>query len=214
MRQHSISNSLLNVALVLAESAITIVLRVDPKLRQAMYPLAKKNTIVSIRSYLPHVQFYATFTARGILLDSTISKENAEADVVINAFSHQLISSLFSNDVKQVHKLTMRGNTETVTQLRQFLTQLGFASLFKGVIETVKGNKNSKGKEPNVEQRKEADYKAKVQEQQLQITTLSVRNRELEVSIKQEQSKLKTTLIALVVASIVAVVSVIGWMFT
>nr|WP_241878252.1 hypothetical protein [Psychrobacter sp. PraFG1]UNK04698.1 hypothetical protein MN210_10795 [Psychrobacter sp. PraFG1] len=43
MSQNSISNSLLNVVLVLAESAITLVLRFDPNLRKAVYPLAQKT---------------------------------------------------------------------------------------------------------------------------------------------------------------------------
>ncbi|WP_296403723.1 hypothetical protein [Psychrobacter sp.] len=209
MSQNSISSSLLNVVLVFAESAITFVLRFDPNLRKAVYPLAQKNAVVCIRSYLPHTQFYATFTNRGILLDSQLSQETTEPDVVVNAYSHQLINSLISNDVTQINKITMRGDTETVSEVRNFFTQLGVASLFQGIIKTVKGkNKDNQGTSNNDAK---PDYKVRIEEQQQQLNALSMRNRELEISLKEAHSKQKTTLIALIVASLIAIAAVIGW---
>ena len=210
MSQNSISNSLLNIVLVFAESAITLVLRFDANLRKAVYPLAQKNTVVCVRSYLPHTQFYATFTNKGILLDSELPPSTTEPDVVINAYSHQLINSLVSNDVTQINKITMRGGTETVSEVRNFLSQLGVASLFQGIIKTVKG----KGKETTEEAKEQnkPDYKARIEEQQQQLNVLSMRNRELEISLKEAHSKQKTTLTALIVASLIAIASVIGWL--
>ncbi|AWT49371.1 hypothetical protein DLE54_07520 [Psychrobacter sp. YP14] len=212
MSQNSISNSLLNVVLVLAESAITLVLRFDPNLRKAVYPLAQKNTVVCVRSYLPHTQFYATFTTKGVLLDSNLPASVSELDVVINAYSHQLINSFISNDATQINKLTMRGGTETVTEVRHFLLQLGVASLFQGIIKTVKGKDKGRGKKHDGDNANKPDYKARIEEQQQQLNILSMRNRELEVSLKEAHSKQKTTLIALIVASLIAVASVIGWL--
>lgn len=210
MSQNSISNSLLNIVLVFAESAITLVLRFDANLRKAVYPLAQKNTVVCVRSYLPHTQFYATFTNKGILLDSELPPSTTEPDVVINAYSHQLINSLISNDVTQINKITMRGGTETVSEVRNFLSQLGVASLFQGIIKTVKG----KGKEATEEAKEQnkPDYKARIEEQQQQLNVLSMRNRELEISLKEAHSKQKTTMIALIVASLIAIAAVIGWL--
>ncbi|WP_296201997.1 hypothetical protein [Psychrobacter sp. UBA3962] len=210
MSQNSISNSLLNIVLVFAESAITLVLRFDANLRKAVYPLAQKNTVVCVRSYLPHTQFYATFTNKGILLDSELPPSTTEPDVVINAYSHQLINSLVSNDVTQINKITMRGGTETVSEVRNFLSQLGVASLFQGIIKTVKG----KGKETTEEAKEQnkPDYKARIEEQQQQLNVLSMRNRELEISLKEAHSKQKTTMIALIVASLIAIAAVIGWL--
>ncbi|WP_019672655.1 hypothetical protein [Psychrobacter lutiphocae] len=208
MSQNSISNSLLNVVLVLAESAITLVLRFDPNLRKAAYPLAKKNTVVCVRTYIPHTQFYATFTNKGVLLDSQLPNKVTEPDVVINTYSHSLISALISNDATQVSKITMRGATDTVNETRHFLVQLGVASLFQGVIKTVKGKSKDK---KETEQADKPDYKARIQEQQQQLNALSTRNRELEVSLKEIQSKQKVTLTAFIIATLIAVISVIGW---
>lgn len=208
MSQNSISNSLLNVVLVFAESAITLVLRFDANLRKAVYPLAQKNTVVCVRSYLPHTQFYATFTNKGILLDSELPHSATEPDVVINAYSHQLINSLVSNDVTQINKITMRGGTETVNEVRNFLSQLGVASLFQGIIKTVKGKGKEKAEEAKEENK--PDYKARIEEQQQQLNALSMRNRELEISLKEAHSKQKTTMIALIVASLIAIAAVIG----
>lgn len=211
MSQNPISNSLLNVVLVLIESTITLVLRFDPNLRRAVYPLAQKNTVVCVRSYLPHTQVYATFTNKGILLDTEIPFYNKEVDVVINAYSHQLINCLFSNDPTQVNKLTMRGSADTVAEVRSFLVQLGVASLFQGIIKTFKGkDKNTTHKQTGDSEDK-ANYKARIEEQQQQLNTLSKRNRELEVSLKEAQSKQKATLIALVIAVLIAITAIIGW---
>lgn len=209
MSQNSISNSLLNIVLVFAESAITLVLRFDSNLRKAVYPLAKKNVVVCVRSYLPHTEFYATFTNKGILLDSHLPQSVTEPDVVINAYAHQLINSLLSNDVTQINKITMRGATETVTEVRNFLSQLGVASLFQGIIKTFKG-KDKHDKQTSKEDNK-PDYKARIEEQQQQLNTLSMRNRELEISLKEAHSKQKITLIGLIVASLIAIAAVIGW---
>ena len=209
MSQNSISNSLLNVVLVFAVSAITLVLRLDANLRKAVYPLAQKSTVVCVRSYLPHTQFYATFTNKGILLDSELPHSATEPDVVINAYSHQLINSLVSNDVTQINKITMRGGTETVNEVRNFLSQLGVASLFQGIIKTVKGKDKEKAEEAKEENK--PDYKARIEEQQQQLNALSMRNRELEISLKEAHSKQKTTMIALIVASLIAIAAVIGW---
>ena len=55
------------------------------------------------------------------------------------------------------------------------------------------------------------DYKARIEEQQQQLNALSMRNRELEISLKEAHSKQKTTMIALIVASLIAIAAVIGW---
>ncbi len=211
MNQHSISQSLLSVALIFAESVITLVLRFDANLRQTVYPLAKNNTVVCIRTYLPHLQFYATFSSKGVLLDSDLPPSHQQADVIINTYTHQLLNAVVSNDILQINKITMRGADDKVAEVRLFLMQLGLVSLFQGIIRTVKGKKDdgdSKDKHPT----ELADYKARIEEQQQQINALSIRNRELEVSIKEQQNKLKMTLIALGVAVLIAIAALIAWL--
>lgn len=207
MSQHMISNSLINVILVLAESVITLVLRFNPSLRKAMYPLAKKNVIVCIRSYLPHTEVFATFTTKGILLDTELPDNTHQVDVVINAYSHQLINTLIGSDPTQINKLTIRGESENVAEIRHFLVQLGVASLFQSIIRSVKG----KDKEHHAESENKPDYKARIEEQQEQLNVLSMRNRELEISLKEAESKQKLMLISLIVASLIAVAAVVGW---
>src|SRR5699024_9020610 len=136
MCQNSISKTLINVVLTLKETAITIVLRLGMNLDKAVYVQSQNNTELCVRSYLTHTQFYATLTNKVILIDSELPHSANEPDVVINAYSHQLINSLVSNDVTQINKITMRGGTETVNEVRNFLSQLGVASLFQGIIKT------------------------------------------------------------------------------
>ncbi|WP_230660082.1 hypothetical protein [Psychrobacter sp. I-STPA10] len=214
MDQHSISQSLLNVVLVFAESALTLVLRFDPKLRQAAYPLAKNTTLVCVRTYLPHTQLYATFTTKGILLDSELPVGRDEPDVVINAYSTQLINAIISNNSKQVEKLAMRGATETVGQLRGFLMQLGVASLIQGLLKHFKRNKaQSDATDKATSVAKTTDmYEKRVKEQQQQINMLTIKNRQLEVTQKELESKQKVLTIALVIFVLTTIAAVIGWL--
>ncbi len=209
MSQSSLSQSLLNAILVLAESAMTMVLRFDPSLRKTVYPLAKQETLVIVRTYLPHTQVYATFTTKGVLLDSKPFDPTREPDVVINTYTHQFAQAIISNDVRQIDKITMRGDAETVAQVRAFLTRLGVASLFQGILQTVKGKtKKDDGKDSDTT-KAEPNYRMQVAEQQKQLNALTIRNRELEISLKEAKSKQKTIVIALIVASLVAVLAVI-----
>ena len=75
------------------------------------------------------------------------------------------------------------------------------------------GRFKGKGKEKAEEAKEEnkPDYKARIEEQQQQLNALSMRNRELEISLKEAHSKQKTTMIALIVASLIAIAAVIGW---
>lgn len=213
MNQHSISQSLLNVVLVFVESALTLVLRFDSKLRQAAYPLAKNTTVVCVRTYLPHTQFYATFTTKGILLDSELPIGRQEPDVVINAYSTQLVSAVVSNNISQVEKLAMRGASETVEQVRGFLMQLGVASLIQGLLKNLKRSKSDSSTEKkSATVTKTADmYEKRVKEQQQQINALMIKNRQLEVAQKELESKQKVLTIALVIFVLSTIVSVIGW---
>ena len=209
MSQSSLSQSLLNAILVLAESAMTMVLRFDPSLRKTVYPLAKQETLVIVRTYLPHTQVYATFTTKGVLLDSKPFDPTREPDVVINTYTHQFAQAIISNDARQIDKITMRGDAETVAQVRAFLTRLGVASLFQGILQTVKGKtKKDDGKDSDTT-KAEPNYRMQVAEQQKQLNALTIRNRELEISLKEAKSKQKTIVIALIVASLVAVLAVI-----
>ena len=208
MSQSSLSQSLLNAILVLAESAMTMVLRFDPSLRKTVYPLAKQETLVIVRTYLPHTQVYATFTTKGVLLDSKPFDPTREPDVVINTYTHQFAQAIISNDVRQIDKITMRGDAETVAQVRAFLTRLGVASLYQGILKTVKGKtKKDDGKDSDTT-KAEPNYRMQVAEQQKQLNALTIRNRELEISLKEAKVS-KNHVIALIVASLVAVLGVI-----
>lgn len=214
MDQNSISQSLLNVVLVFIESALTLVLRFDPKLRQAAYPLAKNTTVVCIRTYLPHTQLYATFTTKGVLLDSQLPTGRQEPDVVINAYSTQLINAVISNNSKQVEKLAMRGANETVEQVQAFLMQLGVASLIQSLLKNFKSNKSeSSDTESHAPVAKTTDmYQKRVAEQQQQINVLTIKNRQLEMAQKELENKQKILMGALAIFVILSIIATIGWL--
>ncbi len=210
MKRSTLSHSLLNIILVFIESALTLLLRLDPELRKAAYPLAKQGTVVALRLYLPHVEVFATFSTKGVLLDAELPVGRSEPDVVINAYSIQVINAITTHDRETTEKLQMRGESVQVQLVKQFIMQLGLGSLIQGLIRKIKGGKG-KTKPSDAEMAEKKDhYKERIKEQQTQINTLTIKNRELETTVKELQSKQKTFMIVTVVALVVAVVSIIA----
>lgn len=209
MKRSTLSHSFLNIVLVFIESALTLLLRLDPELRKAAYPLAKQSTVVCLRLYLPHVEVFATFSYKGVLLDAKLPADRSEPDVIINAYSIQLLNAMTTHDTETTEKLQMRGDSTQVQLVKQFIMQLGFGSLIQSVIRKIKGD-NSKSKSSDAEVKAKNDhYKLRISEQQTQINTLTVKNRELETTVKELLSKQKTFKIFSIIATICAVISII-----
>ena len=206
MKRSTLSHSFLNIILVFIESALTLLLRLDPELRKAAYPLAKQGTVVALRLYLPHVEVFATFSTKGVLLDAQLPIGRSEPDVVINAYSLQVINAITTHDSETTEKLQMRGETVQVQLVKQFIMQLGLGGLIQGIIKKIKGGK-SKPKPTDAEMaEKKEHYKVRIKEQQTQINTLTIKNRELETTVKELQSKQKT----LMIVTIAALVFMVG----
>ncbi len=208
MKRSTLSHSFINIVLVFIESALTLLLRLDPELRKAAYPLAKQGTVVCLRLYLPHVQIFATFSHKGVLLDANLPADRNEPDVIINAYSIQVINALATHDSEATDKLQMRGEALQVQLVKQFIMQLGLGSVIQGLIRKIKGHSGkSKPSHDELEKRKE-NYKLRISEQQTQINSLTIKNRELETTVKELQSKQKVFMIIAIVAVITAIISI------
>ena len=210
MKRSTLSHSFLNIILVFIESALTLLLRLDPELRKAAYPLAKQETVVALRLYLPHVEVFATFTTKGVLLDDSLPIGRSEPDVIINAYSVQVINAIITHDTESTEKLQMRGESVQVQLVKQFIMQLGFGSLIQGLIKKIKGGKGkTKPTEAEMAEKKES-YKLRIKEQQTQINTLTIKNRELETTVKELQSKQKTFIITAIIFAVIAIAAIIA----
>lgn len=206
MKRSTLSHSLLNIILVFIESALTLLLRLDPELRKAAYPLAKQGTVVALRLYLPHVEVFATFSTKGVLLDAELPIGRSEPDVIINAYSVQIINAISTHDSEATEKLQMRGESVQVQLVKQFIMQLGVGNLIRGVIQKFKGGKDKSHPTDAEMADKKESYQLRIKEQQTQINTLTIKNRELETTLKELQSKQKT----LMVVTVIAIVAMIG----
>ena len=210
MKRSTLSHSFLNIILVFIESALTLLLRLDPELRKAAYPLAKQETVVALRLYLPHVEVFATFTTKGVLLDDRLPIGRSEPDVIINAYSIQVLNAIITHDTESTEKLQMRGAAMQVQLVKQFIMQLGFGSLIQGLIKKIKGGKGkTKPTEAEMAEKKES-YKLRIKEQQTQINTLTIKNRELETTVKELQSKQKTFIIIAIIFAVIAIAAIIA----
>lgn len=210
MKRSTLSHSLLNIILVFIESALTLLLRLDPELRKAAYPLAKQGTVVALRLYLPHVEVFATFSTKGVLLDAELPIGRSEPDVVINAYSVQIINAISTHDSEATEKLQMRGESVQVQLVKQFIMQLGVGNLIRGVIQKFKGGKDKSHPTDAEMADKKESYQLRIKEQQTQINTLTIKNRELETTLKELQSKQKTLMIVTVIAIVAMIGSIIA----
>lgn len=203
-----ISRGVLNVLLVFIESAITLILRFSPKLRQLAYPLAQKNTVVCLRTYLPHTQIYATFDYRGLLLDDEPPLDKPVADITINAYSFQLINALTKHSPDAIDALQIRGASQDVEHLKAFLLQLGVGGFIQEMIYKVKG-KPTPTPTPQERTDKIKELKATIAEQSLKIDSLQTHNQRLNTQLAEAASKQKSTFIGFIIASLVAVIAII-----
>ena len=87
--------------------------------------------------------------------------------------------------------------------------QLGLGSLIQGLIKKIKGGKGkTKPTEAEMADKKDS-YKLRIKEQQTQINTLTIKNRELEITVKELQSKQKTLIIVTVAALVIMIAAII-----
>lgn len=203
----TISRGFLNVLLVFLESAITLALRFDPKLRELAYPLASSDKVVCIRTYLPHTQIYATFGYRGVLLDDRLPVNRANADITINAYSFQLLGLLTNHNPASVDGLQIRGDSQDIAHLKAFLVRLGVGGVIQTLLEKIKGKQHKPTEEER--QQKQENYKAKIAEQEKIIDSLTITNDRLNTSLIELQSKQKSTQTALIAACVVALVAIV-----
>lgn len=210
--QSALSSSLLNVFLVLIEATLTLILRFDANLRRAIYPLVKAETVVCIRTYLPHTEIYASFGYKGILLDQNLPPHVQAADITINAYTHEIIMALVGHNQDKIDALQMRGKHHEIALLRDFLGQLGVAGLFGSLLAKIRPTPPS----PEQTQQKQAQQSTKIaeleqalSEQTKQTEQLTSQNRKLATQVAELQSKQKTTRIALIVVSLIALLAIV-----
>ncbi|MDO4441022.1 MAG: hypothetical protein Q4B81_02450 [Moraxella sp.] len=205
-----ISHGVLNVLLVFLESAITLMLRFNPKLRQLAYPLAQDEVLVSIRTYLPHVQIYATFNHHGVLLDSELPAHKEVADIAVNAYSFQLANTLTNHSTQTVDKLQMRGDAAQVAQFKEFLVQLGIGGVIDHLLR-----KTKKADKPTAEQKAEklGELKTKIAEQSQKISDLTTQNARLTAQLGEAKTKQKSTFTGFIIASLIAIAALVSHFF-
>lgn len=210
--QSTLSSSLLNVFLVLIEATLTLVLRFDAKLRRAIYPLVKAETVVCIRTYLPHTEVYASFSYKGILLDQSLPANRQAADITINAYTHELVMALVGHNQEKIDSLQMRGNSDEIALLRDFLGQLGVAGLFQSLIAKIRPapqTAEQKAEKQLKQSEKIAQLELALNEQTQKAEQLTSENRKLRTQVDELAGKQKATVIALIIATVIALIAII-----
>lgn len=208
----SLTHSLLNILLVLIESALALVLRLDSKLRRVAYPLVKNETIVLIRTYLPHTQIYASFTQKGILLDDKLPR-GQEPDVIINAYTHELVMALAGHSSDKVDSLQMRGEHGAILEVRQFLLELGVGGIFGSLFGRFgKRHDDSTIDKATQKENKLTELKEQLHQKTQECEQLFSENKRLSTELAEAQGKQNALKIALIIMSLIAFVAIVAHM--
>lgn len=162
---------LLIVILVIMESILSIALRLDKGLRQRIYPLVQDNMVWCIRTYLPHVMIYASFTQNGILLDSKQPEDVGEPDVIISGSLMAVVRAVLSTSEQNVRKLQFRGDDDKVLLSQECLNSLGMQRVLANVMKSV--NQFNTPEQAHSQKTELVSYKKQVEEQQTAIDNLS-----------------------------------------
>lgn len=202
------THSLLNVLLVLIESSLSFALRLDGRLRQLAYPLAKKETLVCIRTYLPHTEIYATFSYKGVLLDRT-NIHNRPATVTINAYSHQIVSALVAGSPNTVQALQMYGEAEDVALVQDFLAQISVMQLVETALDKIRKKPTDPAEKAAEKQNKIAELSTALEQKTKQAESLQTQVAKLSTQIAELQSKQKTARIIMAVLGVLWVLTLI-----
>lgn len=205
MNQTNLPQSLLTALLVVLESALGLILRFDSKLRQAAYPLAQNNTVVCIRSYVPHEEVYISFTFKGLLIDTQLPADKQKPDVIINAYSFQIFTSIFSNKEATVEKLQFRGEAQQVDLVKSFMKQLSISNIF-GLVKN-KENKTKQEDTKDTSQKTHADNAQKIQTLYQKLDVANIENKKLSTQVNELKSKQKLFISIAVIATIIAIIS-------
>lgn len=196
----------LSIILVLAESLLTLLLRFDGHLRQLMYPLAQDNTVLCIRSYVPHVSIYATFTVNGVLLDSHL-QPNQQVDVTLNGFTWEVIQAVVSQRVSVVENLHFRGEIEKVAQVKAFFLAISVVTFVQEMLQKFTG----KSQQPSEKPKKSLhEYQQKVELQKQQINELTIKNTEMQTVLLELKSQNKILKVSLGIMMLLFLLCLIG----
>lgn len=202
------SQTALNVILVILETLLTLLLRFDAPLRQIMYPLAQDNTVLCIKSYVPYLTIYATFSVNGVLLDSRLMP-NQKVDVTVNGFTWEIVQAIFSQRVSVIEKLQFRGEMDKVAQIKAFFLAIGVVKSVQEIIQKFTGKAEKTQEKPK---KSTEEYKQKIETQKQQINELTVINAELQTALLELKSQNKILKISLGVAVVLFLICAIGWL--
>lgn len=202
------SQTALNVILVILETLLTLLLRFDAPLRQIMYPLAQDNTVLCIKSYVPYLTIYATFSVNGVLLDSRLMP-NQKVDVTVNGFTWEIVQAIFSQRVSVIEKLQFRGEMDKVAQIKAFFLAIGVVKSVQEIIQKFTGKTEKTQEKPK---KSTEEYKQKIETQKQQINELTVINAELQTALLELKSQNKILKISLGVAVVLFLICAIGWL--
>jgi hypothetical protein len=176
-----------SVVLIVLEALLTFLLKSDLQSKKLAQHLIQQQALVEVRTHLPEMVFFITFTQRGVLLDA--KKPERQIDAVVMASFMDLVHAFFTAPASSLKKINIDGAVELIDELRVLMNSFNlqqiinhwlqsdwFKSLLLGAKE-INEDGESVSKSGRASSKQRALLK-KINEQQLLVDQLSIQAKE------------------------------------
>ncbi len=122
--------ALASVVLIVLETLISGLLRVDRESRELAQPFVDHHATIRVQAQFPALVFYASFTEKGLLLD-WLEPPRAVIAGTVTASLMDLVRGFVTAPSHVLDKIQIEGDLDTVQRLEALMQSLNIQHIFK-----------------------------------------------------------------------------------
>ncbi|WP_410211278.1 hypothetical protein [Aquirhabdus sp.] len=123
-----------SIVLIVLEALLTFLLKSDQESKKLAQNLIKQQALVELRTSLPSMVIFVTFTSRGVLLDA--KKPARPIDAVISASFKDLLHSFMTAPASSLKKIDIDGPIELIDDLRVLMGSFNLQQIINHWIQS------------------------------------------------------------------------------
>ena len=123
-------SALASVVLIVLETLITALLRVDEVSRQIALPFIRRHAVLRVNTQFPALVFYASFTEKGVLFD-LIEPPRAVITGTVTATLADLVRGFLTAPSHVLDKIQIEGDLDTVQRIETLMQTFNLERIVK-----------------------------------------------------------------------------------
>jgi len=190
--------------LIVLEAFLTFLLQTDRQSKKLAQNLIQRQALVELRTTMPALVVYVTFTARGVLLDR---KQPARPiDAVVTGSLKDIVHGFFTGTATSLRRIGIDGPIELIEELRTLMNSFNLQEMinhwiqsdwFKSLLLQSKnvdenGDVIDNGSRAS---RRQRELMKKLNEQQLLVDRMTIQSKEQVFVITQLHRQIKMLII-------------------